>query len=130
MLPAAALAVALFLAGCGGPSAPSGPQQERFGDFSVTLETRPSPPVSKQNVLLRIWVSDAEGQPVADAEVTVSLTMPGMSHGDNTIRLSHREGGLYEGEAIFVMAGRWAADVTVDRPGQRAGGRFMLQLSR
>lgn len=130
MLQVAGLAAALSLAGCAGPPAPSGPQQARLGSFAVTLETRPSPPVSKKNVLFTLRVADEKGQPVEDAEATISLVMPGMSHGENRVRLGHRGDGVYEGTGIFVMAGRWAADVTLARPGQRAGGRFLLQLPR
>lgn len=128
----AAFAATLVLAGgCGGePPAAAGPQRARIGSLSVTLETVPSPPVSKQDVLFRLQVADGKGEPVTDAGAAVSLSMPGMNHGENAVRLSHREAGVYEGTGIFVMAGRWAVDVTVARRGERATARFLLQVPR
>lgn len=127
----AVLVAASFLAaGCGRAQPPAGPQQANIGAFSVTLETSPSPPVSKQNVLFRLRVADDQGQPVTGGGVAVSLVMPGMDHGENVVRLSHQDDGVYEGTGIFVMAGRWAADVTIAVAGQQARGRFLLQVPR
>lgn len=124
------IAIGVVAAGCGGPQPPAGPQRAKIGAFSATLETEPSPPVSKQETIFKLKVADDQGQPVTDAGVAVSLTMPGMNHGKNVIELSHQGAGVYEGNGIFVMAGRWVADVTVSRGGQEAKGRFMLQLPR
>ena len=40
--------------------------------------------------------------PVTDGEVSLGLSMPGMTMAPNTVTLAHRGGGMYEGRGVIV----------------------------
>lgn len=120
-------------AGCGNGQADSalgGPMETQAGDVTLALEILPSPPVSKKDLTFRLTLTDAQAKPVTDAGVALSLFMPEMDHGENVIRLRHVGGGVYEGKGILVMAGRWAAEVSVARMGERRRGRVEFRVPR
>lgn len=119
--------------GCGDGRADSalvGPMETKAGDVTLALEILPSPPVSKKDLTFRLTLTDARARPVTDAGVALSLFMPEMDHGENVIRLRHVGGGVYEGKGLLVMAGRWAAEVSVARMGERRRGRVEFRVPR
>lgn len=91
------------------------PAPVHAGRLTLSLETQPDPPRSRQEVLFHLRLQEG-GRPVNDARVTLDLSMPGMNHGENLVPLSRVGDGVYEGIGVLVMPGRWQAGVRVDRP--------------
>lgn len=93
--------------------------------LEITFQPSPDPPVAGDNVF-DVRVRDADGQPVTDAEVSVtffmaampSMNMPAMR---NEATLRAAGDGAYRGAGQVMMAGRWDVTVTVTRDGQRLG---------
>jgi hypothetical protein len=59
---------------------------------------------------------NAQGGPVREAKLKLSLTMPFMSMPPNHPEAVWSE-GAYRGIAIFTMAGAWQVQVAIERPG-------------
>jgi RND family efflux transporter MFP subunit len=100
----------------------------------IALRTEPDPPRNGDNTFV-VTITDADGRPVADADVRVrlymppmpSMNMPAMS-ADAT--LLPRGGGVYRGQGNVSMAGRWETTVTVTRNGERLGSRQFALVAR
>ena len=96
--------------------APTGPQA------SVELTTDPSP-AQRGNNVLRVKLADANGAPIAGAEVTVKFYMPamtamGMAAMDVTTKLGDKGNGIYEGNVTLDSGGTWQVTITVQKAGQ------------
>jgi hypothetical protein len=123
----------LAVAGCGSEPAPSGESggaagavetdgAGSTGELEMTFSTMPDPPASGENTL-EVVVVDADGRPVADAEVSVAFYMAGMPEMKmpemrNTATLVHEGGGRYRGTGQVMMAGPWEVTVTAMRDGR------------
>jgi Cu(I)/Ag(I) efflux system membrane fusion protein len=97
----------------------------------ITFHTIPDPPKTGDNQL-EATVKDADGKPIADAEVSVQFVMPAMPTMNmpamrSEAKLAPAGGGVYRGTGQLMMAGRWEATVTVTRAGKRLG-RTQLPL--
>lgn len=96
--------------------ASSGPQTKKKGDLTLTLATKPSPPVDGEN-LLHLVVTDAAGKPIENAKVVFSYTMP--MPGMKAVKVSASfKNGQYEAKAKFGMAGTWEVTAFVTIPGK------------
>jgi RND family efflux transporter MFP subunit len=100
----------------GASGTPKGPQA------AVELTTDPNP-AQRGNNVLRVKVTDANGTPVAGAEVTVKFYMPamaamGMAAMDMTTKLGDKGNGMYEGSGKLDSGGAWQVTVTVQKGGQ------------
>lgn len=131
--------VALFLictsivaAGCGQSSGPAQQSTDSHGVPSTDGNTssasqviyviKPEPPKVGSNELL-VTVLSPDGTPVADARVTVTLSMPpmpsmGMPEMHTTADLASEGSGKYHGMASFSMAGTWHLAIKIARSGQ------------
>jgi hypothetical protein len=113
------------------PRAAGAAPQERLG---ITFRSDPDPPRSGDN-LLEVSVRDAPGQPVADADVSVtffmaampSMSMPAMR---NEARLQHIGGGVYRGPGQVMTPGRWDVTVSVTRGGEPIGSQQFSIVAR
>ena len=86
------------------------------GDLTIDAALRPDPPREKGNVLV-ISATDATGQPVDGATVTVTHVMPAMgsmAEMRGTASVSAKGGGRYEARFDLPMAGSWTLEVAVD----------------
>ena len=95
------------------------------GQTSVTLTTTPNPLGLGQN-RFDVTVKDAKGQPVANAEVALSLVMPpdpNTKHPEMRTegKLDNLGAGRYGGVALVSMAGTWNVAVTATRNGKPIG---------
>lgn len=138
-LPLGFLAMALVVTACGGgtqeapapetATAPAAPASEA-GQLDITFASDPEPPRMGDNALT-VTVMQG-GQPVTDAEVSVTFfmaAMPEMKMPEmrNTVALTHDANGMYRGTGNVMMAGNWDATVTVRRGGQEIGsGEFAI----
>jgi RND family efflux transporter MFP subunit len=102
--------------------------------LDIAFRPQPDPPRTGDN-MLEVSVRDASGQPVTDADVSVTffmaamptMNMPAMR---NEAKLQHADGGVYRGPGQVMMAGRWDVTVTVSRGGQRLGSRQLSVVAR
>ena len=95
---------------------------------------QPDPPRAGENTF-EVSVRDAEGQPVANADVTVTLFMPAMPSMNmpamrSQAKLPSAGGGVYRGTADVMTPGRWDVTVDVGRDGQRLGSRQFAVVAR
>ncbi|MEW6322004.1 MAG: FixH family protein [Acidobacteriota bacterium] len=102
--------------------------------LSIDLTSQPDPPRAGRTTFI-VTVADSNGQPVADAEVTLALYMPPMPSMNMPAmrsdgRLVPAGGGIYRGEIDVLMNGRWDATVTVTRDGARLGARQLTLVVR
>ena len=100
----------------------------------ITFRTQSEPPRTGENTF-EVAVRDASGQPISDAEVSVTffmpamptMNMPAMKH---AAKLPSAGGGVYRGSGQVIMAGRWDVTVDVSRGGQRLGSRQFVVVAR
>ena len=112
------------------PSAPPPPAAR----LAITFVSQPSPPRVGENAF-EVTVRDAQGQPVADATVSLAFFMPAMpSMGMPAMRssatLATAGGGVYRGSGQVPMAGTYQVTVAVSRAGQSLGTKRMTVVVR
>jgi hypothetical protein len=102
----------------GNAPAPSSSTQQA-GNLTVTLQVRPAR-VGVSNTFT-LTLNDAQGKPVSDATVKLSLNMEIMNMGTANATIN---GGsstyvtTFAAGKTFGMAGAWVAQAEIDRPGQ------------
>ena len=104
------------------------------GVLDISFRSLSDPPKTGDNTF-EVSVKDKAGQPVTDAEVSVTLFMPAMPTMNmpamrNETKLPHANGGVYRGPGQVLMAGRWDATVIVTRGGQRLDSRQFPLVAR
>jgi Cu(I)/Ag(I) efflux system membrane fusion protein/cobalt-zinc-cadmium efflux system membrane fusion protein len=93
----------------------------------IMLMTKPDPPKTGDNSF-EVMVKGADGKPIDDADVSVMFfmaAMPAMKMPEmkNTVALTHVKDGTYAGTGKVMMAGTWAATVTVKRGGKEVASK-------
>ena len=73
-----------------------------------------------------VTVKDANGKPVADADVSVALMLPAapatnMPELRNAVKLKSASGGKYTGSATALITGNWDVTVTVKKEQKEIG---------
>ncbi len=102
--------------------------------LDIRFRSQPDPPHSGTNVF-EVTVTDTDGAPVIDADVSVifymapmpTMSMPAMQ---TDAVLSHQGGGIYGGNGEVTMAGRWDVTVVVNREGQPLDSRVLTLVAR
>jgi mono/diheme cytochrome c family protein len=94
---------------------------------TITLATTPTPLGLGQNTF-EATVKDAKGQPLADAEVTLVLSMPAdprTKHPEMRTegKLNNLGGGRYNGVVMVTMAGSWEVTATARQNGKEIARR-------
>ena len=112
------------------PGSPTPPAQA----LDISFRALADPPKTGDNTF-EVAIKDKAGQPVTDAEVSVTLFMPAMATMNmpakrNETKLPHAGGGMYRGPGQVLIAGRWEVTVTVNRGGQRLGSRRFPLVAR
>ena len=100
----------------------------------ITFRPQPDPPRTGENTF-EVAVRDASGQPISDADVSVTFFMPAMPTMNmpamrNAAKLPAAGGGVYRGSGQVIMAGRWDVTVDVSRGGQRLGSRQFAVVAK
>lgn len=94
-------------------------------NLKITFKTEPDPPKGAEENTFRVSVMDANGKPVTDAQVTVTLVMPAMPSMNMPEMRSAAElkwnGKEYEGRGTIQMAASWNVTIEVSRGGQLLG---------
>ena len=102
--------------------------------IDITFRAQPDPPRTGENTF-EVVVKDPAGQPIADADVSVTFFMPAMPTMNmpamrNSAKLPSAGGGIYRGAGQVIMGGRWDVTVDVSRGGQRLGSRQFAIVAR
>jgi len=102
--------------------------------LQIAYRSEPDPPRMGTN-RFEVTVQDPEGQPVTDAEVSVTFFMAAMpAMGMPAMRteatLAHVGDGVYRGTGNVAMASRWEVTVTVTRDGRRIGSQQFTVVAR
>jgi hypothetical protein len=91
----------------------------------IVVTTRPSPLLLGQN-RFDVDVKTATGAPVTDADVLVTITMPGDAathHPEmrSEAKLKSAGAGKYTGIVMVTMAGTWNGEIHVRKAGKTIG---------
>ena len=70
------------------------------GGVIAIFDIRPKP-VKMMSALFFERSLHKRDRPIADADVLLSLTMPGMYMGEHRVVMSHKGGGSYEGSSVI-----------------------------
>jgi RND family efflux transporter MFP subunit len=102
--------------------------------LDITFRSQPDPPRAGEN-RFEVTVRDGSGQPIGDAEVTVTFFMPAMPSMSmpamrTATTLQAAGDGVYRGTGQVVMAGRWDVTIAVTRGGQRLGSRQLAVIAQ
>jgi len=111
------LVFAVFMTGCSGDSKPPAGGHVDTGFADLVLKLEPDPPLALRDTVLTAYVKDSDGKQLTNAEVVFDLSMPGMYHGENRPVGGESEPGVYRGEGVFTMGGKWLIKVEVKAPG-------------
>jgi hypothetical protein len=84
----------------------------------VELRSTPEPPAKDRKTTYTVRLVDAAGKPVTDARLTLTARMADGMSAAAPLRPSG-EPGVYRGEVLFTMEGRWDLTVRVSRQGSR-----------
>ena len=109
----------------------TGPCIKTVDDLSVAVDITPKPLKAMRSLLFRTTISN-KGRPVTDASVLINLSMPGMFMGQNIIRLTHLNEGIYEGNGVIIRcpSGKkiWQASVAIDRAGRKSVVNYIFEV--
>jgi Cu(I)/Ag(I) efflux system membrane fusion protein/cobalt-zinc-cadmium efflux system membrane fusion protein len=89
---------------------------------NAELTSQPNPPNKGSNVF-RIKLTDANGSPISEAEVSVTFFMPampsmGMAAMRTPVTLSDKGNGMYEGTGALGSGGTWQTTILAKKNGQ------------
>jgi nitrogen fixation protein FixH len=101
----------------------------------ITFTTQPTPAKGGADNLFEVSVKDVKGQPVSDADVSVTLVMPAMpamnmAEMRNVVTLKSAGTGKYSGKGQVMMAGTWNVTVTAKKAGKPIGEKKTTLLAQ
>jgi hypothetical protein len=104
-----------------------GASAQKVGDMIVQINLNPYPPAVASNEFT-VTLTDASGQAINDATVSLDLTMPAMHMPPNQPELPFVADGKYAGSAPFTMRGWWRIEVIITRGGEKRSAFFDLGM--
>jgi RND family efflux transporter MFP subunit len=115
------------------PAPPSSPASVQAA-VQVDFRTIPDPPQTGENTF-EVTVKEAQGRPIDDASVTVTLYMPAMPSMSmpamrHQVSLRRASSGTYRGSGEIMTPGRWEVTVTATRGGQTLATRQLAIVAR
>jgi hypothetical protein len=93
------------------------PTITQSGDLVVQLINDHTPPIRGTNIF-QVFVTDATGQAISEAEVSYDLIMTNMNMGKNVVNATRLGDGYYTGKVYLSMSGPWRVTVSIKRAGQ------------
>ena len=125
------LVVSMLTLGCGQGQAPAAgnsvPAATSTEGVTIDFSSEPDPPKSGDNTI-EVTVRQPDGTAITDAVVTAVFSMPAMPAMNMPAmraeaKLSHVEGGRYQGMGQLSMSGTWNVTVMATRDGEPIGRR-------
>ncbi len=107
---------------------PENTAAQKVGNLNVSLALSPYPPTGFSKSDFDVTLTDDKGQAVADAQVSLNLTMPAMWMPTNAPTAAHVGNGRYHATGQFTMRGQWRIQVIVDRGGAKQSAFFDVWL--
>jgi len=110
-----------------GQTATTRPATSATEGVTIDFSSEPDPPKSGDNTI-EVTVRQPDGTAITDAAVTAVFTMPAMPAMNMPAmraeaKLTHVDGGRYQGMGQLAMAGTWNVTVTATRDGEPIGRR-------
>jgi hypothetical protein len=104
---------------------PAGPTSTE--GVTIDFSSEPDPPKAGDNTI-EVTVRQPDGTAITDAAVMAVFSMPAMPAMNMPAmraeaKLTHVEGGRYQGMGQLAMAGTWNVTVTATRDGEPIGRR-------
>lgn len=104
------------------------------GSVRINYRADPDPPREGVNEV-RVTVTQPDGTPMTDAEVSVTYYMPAMPSMNmpemrDLFPLSHQSDGTYSGTARLSMGGTWQVTVAVAQRGEIVGKKRFTIIAR
>lgn len=139
----ALIAMIFAIAGCGSKeptsartpaTASDATASSESGSVRIDYRADPDPPREGDNEV-QVTVTQADGAPMTDAEVSVTYYMPAMPSMSmpemrDVFPLSHQEQGMYSGTARLSMGGTWQVTVAVAQRGEPVGKKRFTVIAR
>jgi hypothetical protein len=99
-------------------------EEQVVDGLTIGFEAVESPELNAAQELF-VTLSDADGNPVENADVYFDLTMPAMPMGTNRPVAEHMGEGRYRvGNAVFDMTGDWEIFIVVEHAGVERRAMF------
>lgn len=118
---------AMLLAGCSGKSGPSGGSGtpvSSSGELSMTLSFEPAPPKQGSETFI-VTLTDASGNPVKGATVTIDTKMPDMQMSGPSLHLQDNGDGTYSGVANLTYQTKWVFAARAAIQGKSGSAEFV-----
>jgi hypothetical protein len=103
---------------------PENAAAQQVGDLNVSIALSPYPPVSFQSANFDVTLTDATGQAITDAKISLDLTMPAMPMPPNKLEAQHAGNGRYNATGRFTMPDWWRIEVIIQRGGTQQSAFF------
>ena len=107
---------------------PENMAMQQVGDMIVSIALNPYPPTGFNPADFKVSLTDANGQAINDATVSLDLTMPTMWMPSNQLTLTSTSNGKYFASGQFTMRGPWRIEVIITRGGQTQSAFFDVWL--
>jgi hypothetical protein len=101
---------------------------QQVGDMNVSIALNPYPPTGFNPADFEVTLTDANGQAINDATVSLDLTMPTMWMPTNQFPLTSASNGKYSATGQFTMRGLWRIEVVITRGGKTQSAFFDVGL--
>ena len=101
---------------------------QQVGDMKVSIALNPYPPTGFNPADFEVTLTDASGQTIKDATVSLNLTMPTMWMPPNQFTLTSVSDGKYFATGQFTMRGPWRIEVIITRDGKTQSVFFDVWL--
>lgn len=103
----------ILLTGCSSQQIQPSPHViQASNKYHVKVQISSTPAQTLQKNKLYITLTDVNHNKVSNANVSVSLTMKNMNHGELKVPAILTDKEIYIAEVIPVMSGKWTAEVT------------------
>jgi hypothetical protein len=101
---------------------------QESGGLVVSLTLNPYPPSVSKSSEFEITLTDANGQAISDATISLDLTMPGMYMPPNLLNLEPSGEGKYLASGRFTMRGPWRMEAIITIGGKTQSVFFDVWL--
>ena len=116
------------LANAAATKLPENMAMQQVGDMNVSIALNPYPPTGFNPADFEVTLTDANGQVINDATVSLDLTMPTMWMPPNQLTLTSASNGKYSATGQFTMRGPWRIEVIITRGGKTQSVFFDVWL--
>lgn len=107
---------------------PENAAAQKVGDLNVSIALSPYPPVGFQKGDFDVTLTDETGQAIADARISLDLTMPAMRMPLNKLEAQYMGDGRYHATGIFTMRDWWRIEVIIQRGSAQQSAFFDVWL--